>query len=224
MRDWAKRVIRAVGVETGGSNIQFALHPRTGRMVVIEMNPRVSRSSALASKATGLSDRERRDATRARLHARRAAEPHHAHYARGLRAGARLRRRENPALVLRQVPRDRPGAFDPHEIHRRGDGDRPHLQGVAPKGAALGRDRPLRPSRRRPSGRDRREALTEKTGHPELGEGLLHGARFPARPFRRGSLRAFGHGPVVPGADSATRGDGKPPSLFRREELPGRRS
>ncbi|MCI4397581.1 MAG: carbamoyl-phosphate synthase large subunit [Acidobacteria bacterium] len=53
MRDWAKRVIRAVGVETGGSNIQFALHPRTGRMVVIEMNPRVSRSSALASKATG---------------------------------------------------------------------------------------------------------------------------------------------------------------------------
>ncbi len=53
MRDWAKRVIRAVGVDTGGSNIQFALHPTTGRMVVIEMNPRVSRSSALASKATG---------------------------------------------------------------------------------------------------------------------------------------------------------------------------
>src|SRR5690606_4171329 len=42
-----------VGVETGGSNVQFALHPETGRMVVIEMNPRVSRSSALASKATG---------------------------------------------------------------------------------------------------------------------------------------------------------------------------
>ncbi len=53
MRDWAIRVIRAVGVETGGSNIQFAVHPRTGRILVIEMNPRVSRSSALASKATG---------------------------------------------------------------------------------------------------------------------------------------------------------------------------
>jgi carbamoyl-phosphate synthase large subunit len=53
MRDYAIRVIRAVGVETGGSNIQFAVHPETGRMVVIEMNPRVSRSSALASKATG---------------------------------------------------------------------------------------------------------------------------------------------------------------------------
>ncbi len=53
MRDAAFACIRRVGVETGGSNVQFALHPETGRMVVIEMNPRVSRSSALASKATG---------------------------------------------------------------------------------------------------------------------------------------------------------------------------
>ena len=53
MRDAAIAIIREIGVDTGGSNIQFAVHPRTGRMVVIEMNPRVSRSSALASKATG---------------------------------------------------------------------------------------------------------------------------------------------------------------------------
>ncbi|GAA0620089.1 carbamoyl-phosphate synthase large subunit [Kutzneria viridogrisea] len=53
MRDVGIQVIRAVGVDTGGCNIQFAFHPQTGRMVVIEMNPRVSRSSALASKATG---------------------------------------------------------------------------------------------------------------------------------------------------------------------------
>jgi carbamoyl-phosphate synthase large subunit len=53
MRDAAIAVIRAVGVETGGSNIQFALEPETSRIIVIEMNPRVSRSSALASKATG---------------------------------------------------------------------------------------------------------------------------------------------------------------------------
>jgi carbamoyl-phosphate synthase large subunit len=53
MRDAAIKIIRAVGVETGGSNIQFAVNPKDGRMVVIEMNPRVSRSSALASKATG---------------------------------------------------------------------------------------------------------------------------------------------------------------------------
>jgi carbamoyl-phosphate synthase large subunit len=53
MRDAAKAVIREIGVDTGGSNIQFAVDPKTGRQVVIEMNPRVSRSSALASKATG---------------------------------------------------------------------------------------------------------------------------------------------------------------------------
>jgi carbamoyl-phosphate synthase large subunit len=53
MRDDAMKIIRTIGVETGGSNIQFAVDPRTGRRLVIEMNPRVSRSSALASKATG---------------------------------------------------------------------------------------------------------------------------------------------------------------------------
>ncbi len=53
MRNASIAVLREIGVETGGSNVQFALHPETGRMVVIEMNPRVSRSSALASKATG---------------------------------------------------------------------------------------------------------------------------------------------------------------------------
>jgi len=53
MRDAAKKIVAKIGVETGGANIQFALNPKTGEMVVIEMNPRVSRSSALASKATG---------------------------------------------------------------------------------------------------------------------------------------------------------------------------
>jgi carbamoyl-phosphate synthase large subunit len=53
MRDASFAVIRAIGVETGGSNIQFSVNPANGRMIVIEMNPRVSRSSALASKATG---------------------------------------------------------------------------------------------------------------------------------------------------------------------------
>ncbi|WP_435011424.1 carbamoyl-phosphate synthase large subunit [Tundrisphaera lichenicola] len=53
MRDASLAILRKIGVETGGSNVQFAIDPRTGRMIVIEMNPRVSRSSALASKATG---------------------------------------------------------------------------------------------------------------------------------------------------------------------------
>ncbi len=58
MRDAAAAMIREVGVETGGSNIQFAVDPETGRMVVIEMNPRVSRSSALASEGHGIPDRQ----------------------------------------------------------------------------------------------------------------------------------------------------------------------
>ncbi|MFG4657113.1 carbamoyl phosphate synthase large subunit, partial [Acinetobacter baumannii] len=53
MRDASLAVLREIGVETGGSNVQFAINPENGRMIVIEMNPRVSRSSALASKATG---------------------------------------------------------------------------------------------------------------------------------------------------------------------------
>src|SRR5260370_18403623 len=54
MRDEAKRIIRAIGVETGGSNIQFAVHPTTGRRLAIEMNPRAPPSSARASKANGV--------------------------------------------------------------------------------------------------------------------------------------------------------------------------
>ena len=53
MRNWAIKCLRAIGVDTGGSNVQFAVDPASGRMIIIEMNPRVSRSSALASKATG---------------------------------------------------------------------------------------------------------------------------------------------------------------------------
>jgi hypothetical protein len=76
MRDASIAVIRAVGVETGGLNIQFGINPDNGDMVVIEMNPRVSRSSALASKATATRSPSSRQA-RGRLHARRAAELHH---------------------------------------------------------------------------------------------------------------------------------------------------
>lgn len=53
IRNWSRQIMNIVGVETGGSNVQFAVNPQTGRLIVIEMNPRVSRSSALASKATG---------------------------------------------------------------------------------------------------------------------------------------------------------------------------
>ena len=110
MRNAARAIIREVGVETGGSNIQFAVDPKTGRMVVIEMNPRVSRSSALASKATGFPiakiaallaigyrlDEIQNDITQ--------GDPGR------LRARARLRGGEDPALGLREVPRRRPAS------------------------------------------------------------------------------------------------------------------
>ena len=141
MRDAARRIIRRVGVETGGSNIQFAVNPADGRMVVIEMNPRVSRSSALASKATGFPiakiaaklalgyhlDEIPNDITRA--------------HAGVVRADDRLRRRQDPALELREVPAGRSDADDADEVGGRGDGDRPHVQGSVPEGRAVARAR-----------------------------------------------------------------------------------
>ena len=77
MRDDAFACLRRVGVETGGSNVQFAVDPATGRRVIIEMNPRVSRSSALASKATGLPDRQDRGPPGRRVPPQRDPQRHH---------------------------------------------------------------------------------------------------------------------------------------------------
>ena len=126
MRNGSIAVLREIGVETGGSNVQWAVNPDDGRMVVIEMNPRVSRSSALASKATGFPDRQDRGQARRRLHARRARQRHHQGHARLLRADHRLRRHQDPALRLREVPGLRAAPDHRDEIRGRGDGHRPH--------------------------------------------------------------------------------------------------
>ena len=78
LRDQAIAVIRAVGVETGGSNVQFAVNPATDEIVVIEMNPRVSRSSRAGLEGDRLPDRQDRRAAGGRLHARRDPQRHHA--------------------------------------------------------------------------------------------------------------------------------------------------
>ena len=100
-------VIRAVGVETGGSNVQFAVNPQTDEIVVIEMNPRVSRSSALASKATGFPIAK----IAARLAVGYALEEIDnditRKHAGQLRADARLRGGQVAALRVREVPRRR---------------------------------------------------------------------------------------------------------------------
>ena len=141
MRDLAIGIIRSVGVDTGGCNIQYAVNPRDGRLIVIEMNPRVSRSSALASKATGFPiakiaakvaigytlDEIPNDITTEKT----------AEHAGVLRAVAGLRRGQGAAVRVREVPRRRPDPDHAHEVGRRGDGDRPELHRGAAEGAAL---------------------------------------------------------------------------------------
>ena len=144
MRDASLAVIREIGVETGGSNIQFAIHPQTGRMIVIEMNPRVSRSSALGLEGHRLSDRQDRRQAGRRLSAARAAQRHHARDDGLLRADDRLRGDQDPAVRVREVPRGRPDADHADEERRRDDGHRPHVQGVVPEGAARAGSRQLR--------------------------------------------------------------------------------
>ena len=144
MRDAALHIIREIGVDTGGSNIQFAVHPDNGRLVVIEMNPRVSRSSALASKATGFPiakiaaklavgytlDEIPNDVTR--------------ETPRVFRAHHRLRGGEGAAVYLREVPPDPRRADHPDEVGGGGHVHRPHLQGGAAEGHALVGDQQLR--------------------------------------------------------------------------------
>ena len=104
MRDAAMKIMARIGVETGGSNIQFALNRETGEMVVIEMNPRVSRSSALASKATGFPIAKIAAKLAVGYHAGRDPQRHHPQDARLVRARHRLCRGQDAALGFREVP------------------------------------------------------------------------------------------------------------------------
>ena len=142
MRSAIIAVLREIGVETGGSNVQFAVDPKTGRMIVIEMNPRVSRSSALASKATGFPI--------AKVAAKLAVGYTLDEIANDITGGAtpasvraddRLCRHQDPALRVREVQGRRATAVDRDEVGRRGDGDRAHLRREPAEGAARARDR-----------------------------------------------------------------------------------
>ena len=133
MRDASLAVIREIGVETGGSNIQFAIHPDNGRMIVIEMNPRVSRSSALASKATGfpLPRSPRKLAVGYRLwelpnditrKTKACFEPTIDYVVTKI-----------PRFALREIPRSRQNVDDSDEKRWRNDGHRSNFQRVFPK-------------------------------------------------------------------------------------------
>ena len=160
MRDASIACLREIGVDTGGSNVQFAVNPKDGRLLIIEMNPRVSRSSALASKATGFPI--------AKIAAKLAVGYTLDELRNEITGGATPASFE-PTIdyVVTKVPRFAfekfPAGQRPpdhaDEIGGRGDGDRPHLPGVVPEGAARsggGRRRP-EPAHARP--RDDRNEL-----------------------------------------------------------------
>ena len=149
MRDDAFACLRRVGVETGGSNVQFAVDPATGRRVIIEMNPRVSRSSALASKATGFPI--------AKIAARLAVGYLLDEIPNDITKATPASFEPTIDYVVTKVPRwafeKLPGADGrlghPHAVGGRGHGHRPHVLRVAAEGAALAGAGPGRAQRRR---------------------------------------------------------------------------
>jgi carbamoyl-phosphate synthase large subunit len=153
MRNASIACLREIGVDTGGSNVQFAVDPKSGRLVVIEMNPRVSRSSALASKATGFPI--------AKVAARLAVGYTLDELANDITGVTPASFEPTIDYVVVKMPRFTFEKFPRHagaadhldEVGRRGDGDRPHLPGERAEGAALARDRALRLRRRRDRGR-----------------------------------------------------------------------
>ena len=198
LRDAAFAIVRAVGVDTGGANVQFARDRDSGEFRVIEMNPRVSRSSALASKATGypiakvaalLAVGYTLDEIPNDLTGTTPGE---------LRAGARLRRRQVPALRLREVPGRRPDARHADEVGRRVDGHRPHLRRGVRQGAPRPRGRPRVAAREPPSRGSPAEldAARRRAAHDRLpprrlvrrrGRGALELLLLDPRRARRGS-------------------------------------
>ena len=168
MRDASIAVLREIGVETGGSNVQFAVNPADGRLVVIEMNPRVSRSSALASKATGFPI--------AKVAAKLAVGYTLDEIANDITGGATPASFEPtidyvvtkiPRFAFEKFPGASTGAHHLDEIGGRSHGDRPHLPGKPAEGAALAGDRPHRPRRNHHRGlRCRPRASTTPTTRP----------------------------------------------------------
>ena len=217
LRDASIAVLREIGVETGGSNVQFAINPADGRLVVIEMNPRVSRSSALASKATGFPI--------AKVAAKLAVGYTLDEIANDITGGATPASFEPtidyvvtkiPRFAFEKFPGAVAGADHVDEIGRRSDGDRPHLPGKPAEGAALARDRPHRPRRgddrrlrrrqrhrrHRQQGRDPRRAR-----HADARSAAQGRAGDALRRERRADPQRLPHRPLVPGGNPRAGGD-----------------
>ena len=225
MRDASIAVLREIGVETGGSNVQFAVNPADGRLVIIEMNPRVSRSSALASKATGFPI--------AKVAAKLAVGYTLDEIANDITGGATPASFE-PTIdyVVTKIPRFAfekfPGAEQTLTTSMKSVGEAMAIgrtfQEIAAEGAALAGDRPDRPRRdrdrrARPGRRPQRHPRRARHAHarpPAPGR-----AGDAARPVRRADLRRLQDRSVVPGPDPRHRRDrsrdqGQGPAAERR--------
>ena len=215
MRDASIAVLREIGVETGGSNVQFAVNPADGRMIVIEMNPRVSRSSALASKATGFPI--------AKVAAKLAVGYTLDEIANDITGGATPASFEPtidyvvtkiPRFAFEKFPGAEPDADDGDEVGRRSDGDRPHLRRIAAEGAPLARDRPRRARRDRDRGarQGRRQKRAARRGRDADPRPPAQGRPGDADGHeRRGDPRGVEDRPLVPRAarrDRGARGQG----------------
>ena len=212
LRDEAFACIRRIGVDTGGSNIQFAVNPTNGEVVVIEMNPRVSRSSALGEQGDRVPDRQDRGAPGGGLPPRRDPERHHRRDAGVVRADDRLRRHQDPAVGVREAPGRVSRAGHDDAVGRRGDGDRAHLPRELPEGVALPGGRPrrpqLRPDRagvRRPLRRRARAHGGERHARTAVPARRCPPARRVGRPPSRG----HGHRLLVPPAPRSPRRDAR---------------
>ncbi len=170
MRDASIAVLREIGVDTGGSNVQFAVNPADGRLVIIEMNPRVSRSSALASKATGFPI--------AKVAAKLAVGYTLDELDNDITGGAMPASFEPtidyvvtkiPRFAFEKFPGAEPTAHHVDEVGRRGDGDRPHLRRVAAEGASRPRDRAHRPQRDHDSRALARATTRTRSAPPSAG-------------------------------------------------------
>ena len=205
MRDAAFACIRRIGVETGGSNIQFAVDPADGDQVVIEMNPRVSRSSRAGLQGHRVPDRQDRRPPGGRLHPGRDPQRHHRPDARLLRADDRLRGHQGSPMGVREVPRDPRGARHPDAVGGRGHGHRPDLPRVPAERrcgpwSGAGSASTAIPVRRCYDGWDDDELVRpgrRRHSRPAVPSGGGHAAG----DHRRADLRGHRRRPVVPRSD-----------------------
>ncbi len=204
LRDASIAVLRKIGVDTGGSNVQFGISPTTGRVVVIEMNPRVSRSSALASKATGFPIAK----VAAKLAVGYTLDELRNEITGGLTPAS-----FEPSIdyVVTKIPRfafekvspSRCAPDHADEVGGRGDGDGPHLPGIAAESAAWPGNRQDRPGSDRSGSEQRRRHRRAQARAQGAGPGasVLCRRRLPRRHDGGRGVRAVVHRPLVPGPD-----------------------